>query len=204
MASPRTLRVYPNPYLHVDAEGRPCAIVPYEPANGNDVAMSKRFVGMTMKHAITFTAPRDAKGNIPSGQQDVQSTWFEPTSDEPVELPDTAYYRAAIRAGELIPADEATNLTTSKKHVEASKVLADHRDAAAKKFALEQHEHHTDEHRENVKKHVFGPMDGVKELRAAEKAKAEKAKAEADAAAKKQAADAAATTTKPATTEPTR
>lgn len=198
MAAARTLRVFPNPYLHVDAEGRPVAVVPVEPTNQNDVGGG--YVGATLKFVKTFIAPKSNHPNVRMPQQDMQETWFE-FDDEPVTVPDTIYYRRAIMSGELISADEKTSRTMCRpKHVEPSVVLGASKERARKALKDLAHEEHTDEIHAKLGEHLFGPMEGAKERRdaaakaakdAEEKAKAEaeKAKADADAAAKKAKAD---------------
>ena len=155
MASqPRTLRVYPNPYLHIDADGRPVAALPIEPAHNNDTG--HRRVGMVLKHALISKADRL------SPQQDMQETWFEPADELPVTVPETAYYQAAIRDGSVIPADEATSRASSKPHVDPAIALAKQRDLAVERLKDQAHEHHDDRMVAALKAHAFGPMTSSK------------------------------------------
>lgn len=169
------LKVLPNPFLHVDAKGRPCAIVSYEPTDQNDYMSSKRFVGMTMKHVVAFKA----KPN--SGQQDMQETWYEPTG-EVTELDDSAYYRAALRAGELIAADAFTSkIAGDKKFIEPKERLAAEHVKA--RLALEDlaHEDHTDEiHRSLAKFDFFANKILSDEKAKQDEIDAKEAKAKAD------------------------
>jgi hypothetical protein len=189
----RTLTVYPNPFLHVDDQGRPIAAVPYPPRSQNDIASSKRFIGMTMHHEIVETAPDG------SAQQNMQETWFEPTG-EPVSFPIgprdanvSAYIRQCIRSNELIAANEVTSKAVGeKKFVEPIEALKAWHETAKKHLKKQSHEDHGDEiHDALAEFDFFANKKKAKEaLEAEEKAAKEKeaedkkAQAEADAEAK--------------------
>lgn len=190
-----TLKVYPNPYLHIDGKGRPTAFVPRAPEHQNDVGPTHRAIGATLQHRITFRAPRNSKGIYTTGQQDTQESWFE-HDDEPTIVdgdPSSiagAYYRRAIMSGELIVADEASAKLVGKSWVEPSKVLGAYKAIAQKKLRDLDHQEHTDEIHEALADHAFGPMEGVEARRAKLKDAAAEAEKKAAEEAKKTAEDA--------------
>jgi len=154
MAALRTLLVYPNPYLHIDAAGRPCAIVPYETKHRNDVHSSKRFVGMALKVAAGDKATTSA-------QQDMQETSFEVLGDDPVTVEDTPYYAKCLRDGELIAADLKTSRRAGQmKFIEPGQALAAEKAKAQKALKDLAHEDHDDEIHAALAAHAFGPMKG--------------------------------------------
>jgi hypothetical protein len=95
----KTLRVHPNPYLHLDHEGRPAGACPFDPDEHD--GSSLRYVGAT--RVTTETRREDPRRGI-TAQHDY--TWE--FSKEAVVVPATDYYRRAIRSGELLAADVET------------------------------------------------------------------------------------------------
>jgi len=170
-----TLKVFPNPYKQLDHQGRPCSVLPYEPeGDGVTTFDARRFVGARLQVTILKTfAPGDARQMV----QD-NSFVFE---DEAVDVPDTAYYRTAIRQGDLIAADKVT----ARK---AGVVFTEPKDV------LERSQREAGEHWKNVHKHedhdyegeppkaltelAFGPMSATLESRKKRLEDAKKAEAE--------------------------
>ena len=97
MPIPRNLRVYANPYLAFDHEGRPASPVPFEPDMDNGDT-HVRYVGAT-RHV---TELRKANENLGIPALHDHAWDFSP---EPQLVPNTDYYRRAVKSGELIAAD---------------------------------------------------------------------------------------------------
>lgn len=94
-----TLKVYANPWLHTDSEGRPCCAVERPEA-------PSRWVGATLKvkavgEAITIGTLQGFIGGEP--RHDVTWTF----SGEPQTVPNDGYYRDRIREGALVLVEEA-------------------------------------------------------------------------------------------------
>jgi hypothetical protein len=96
-----TVRVYPNPYVHLDHEGRPAGACPADPAHQPD---RRAWVGATLDREKTVMTDEPAPGERRSP---TQVTVFAFRA-EVVELPDTPYYLDRIRDGELFAADART------------------------------------------------------------------------------------------------
>jgi hypothetical protein len=130
MLSAKTLRVYANPWQHLDHEGLPAGACPCDP---DEHTPERRFVGATLKAEVSRKA--DPARGISSRQR----TTFA-FSDEPVTVPDTNYYRAAVNRGELIAADEATAKAcgfAKDGFRDPKKVLASEKRAACERFRAE-------------------------------------------------------------------
>lgn len=102
----KTLRVVANPWQYIDHLGRPAGVCPCDP---NEHTPDRRWVGAHIADAVVV---RPARVTQIAGQSFTRSaavhdiTWRHEA--EPVEIPNTAYYRQRIAGGELIAADEAT------------------------------------------------------------------------------------------------
>lgn len=103
---PNTLLVMPNPYAALDARGRPAAAYPLEGLAGRD-----RYLGAQVDHARTKKIGRLVlipDGYTPAegaGEADLMAAW---ASTSAVEVPDTAYYRLALRRGDVLPGNADT------------------------------------------------------------------------------------------------
>jgi hypothetical protein len=96
----RTLKVRPNPWIHIDSRGVPMGRVAYEqPAGGYDA----RTVGSSPKNVQKI---QDAPAGVQLGQP--IHTFEVDYSAEDVLVPNTNYYRRRIMKGELIASDAAT------------------------------------------------------------------------------------------------
>lgn len=129
------LKVHPNPWVYIDHEGRPAGRLPFDvfehsPSPGavgatiTDVkllqsAMTMRVAGLNLE--------------VNPAQYDHRITY----SKESVEIPNTAYYRDAIKRADLVAADEATAQVAGIKFEEPSKVLSKLKDAAVSRFNAE-------------------------------------------------------------------
>jgi hypothetical protein len=96
-----TLRVYPNPYVHLDHEGRPAGACPVDPAHQPD---RRAWVGASLDREKTVITDEPQAGERRSP---TQVTVFA-FACEVQELPASAYYLDRLRDGELIAADAAT------------------------------------------------------------------------------------------------
>ncbi len=133
MPSAKTLRVYANPYQHLDHEGRPANACPCDPDNHTP---DRRFVGATIK--ATKTEEADPK----LGKEARYDRFFEFT-EEKVEIPNTDYYRRAIKSGQLIAADEETAKLCGfykGEYLDPKAVLETEKKEALKRFRAERGE----------------------------------------------------------------
>lgn len=107
------LRVYPNPWAVFDHEGIPCGTVPFDPVHG---AGSRRWVGARMASSDLTNKPRemmrarrrDGTAQALMSEEPVYRFLWAFDLDEPSIVTDVPHYVNAIKAGELIAADEAT------------------------------------------------------------------------------------------------
>lgn len=132
-----TLSVIANPYAHLDHEGRPCGAVLLDPVDhhaygeatvdavtGQPRYEPRRYVGAELDtHSTKIVRKAGPQGLGASGQSDLQDTVWK-FSDEPQTIPQTNYYLARIRDGELIPADAETAALAGRAFVEPKLALA--------------------------------------------------------------------------------
>jgi hypothetical protein len=112
---PKTLLVFPNPYLSLDEDGHPAAFVVRVDFRPNLVGARR--------------GPARFKGGPPSYSYD----------EQPTELPDLPEYRHFLRTGELIAANPATAQLAGLPGPfrEPAAVLAESAERAAKRFEEE-------------------------------------------------------------------
>lgn len=95
----KTLKVYANPWLHVDHEGRACCAVEREEFSG-------RWVGATPKIEVVGEALTvGTLTGYATGEAQHEVTWT--FSADPQDVPDSGYYRDRIREGALVLVDAA-------------------------------------------------------------------------------------------------
>ena len=94
-----TLLVRANPYTFVDHKGRPAGAVPCDPVAHTP---DRRWVG-----AVAVSEVVEARDKSIDSRHPLQDTWFLFSADAQ-KVPDSPHYRAAIRSGDLIAADEST------------------------------------------------------------------------------------------------
>lgn len=98
-----SMKVRPNPAHARDHYGEPCAAVPHEThARGAQIT----YIGAR----IDFKRSRDEKRIVFE---------FDAPSDDPVEVPQTAYYVKKLEEGEILPACEV-----SSKHAQTERAKA--------------------------------------------------------------------------------
>jgi hypothetical protein len=139
------IKVYPNPWCSVDADGNPNGVVPFDCVRHIDL---NEFVGAKRKaEIITAEVSKTFKGKV-TGKELVatvtpgrQRTHIEflgvPAAElkdngpkkllkaDPVELPLTAYYRKRVLRGELLCADEQTAKVCSVAFVPPQVLLSE-------------------------------------------------------------------------------
>lgn len=107
------LRVYPNPWHTLDHEGEPCGTVPFDPVHAGT---GRRWVGARIASADLENKPkslmqrRTRAGRVDTlySEEPIHRIRWVFEMDEPTLLPPLPPYLAALRGGELLPADEAT------------------------------------------------------------------------------------------------
>ncbi len=178
------LKVWPNPFLQIDHEGRPNGVLPYEPeGDGVRTFDSRRFVGAHLKAVILEEFP---KGDP---RQTVQDTTFE-YEEVAVEVKNTPYYRNALKDGSLFAADEKTARLAGIKFVDPDKALTNAKTAALEVWSKTYKHEETDYENgpQNLIDFSFGPMQefidrkkhAEQEAKKAEAKKAEEDKKAAD------------------------
>lgn len=165
--TPLTLKVWPNPFRHVDHRGQPCGVLPYEPEGDGVITFdARRFVGATLQATILQKFPEG------DARQTVQDTSFV-FSDEPTTVRDSAYYRSAVKNGELLPADAETARKVGMVFKDPAEALRDEQTGAAKHWTdVAAHDAHSSDVPEGLKTLTFGPMGKTPEVKLEEKKKA--------------------------------
>lgn len=113
MTQPTFLRVFPNPWHTFDHEGQPIGTVPFDPSHAGT---ARRWVGARVASADLLNKPKammtrrtkDGRVDTLYSEEPVHRILWAFEMVEASLLPPIPYYLAALRAGELIPADEAT------------------------------------------------------------------------------------------------
>lgn len=134
------LNVLPNPWTYIDHRGRPAGVVPVEPPREATYAppTTLRAVGAKVGKVRQVRAARHqrvgtAVGEIVKARHDLEWEF----SDEPTTVPFSAYYRAKVRKGELLAADEPTARACGVKFVEPKAALEKARKEAIERFDAE-------------------------------------------------------------------
>jgi hypothetical protein len=123
----RTLRVYVNPYVHLDHEGRPCGACPVDPAH---IADRREWVGAWLDVERTRITSEPAKGEV---RAHTQQTVFA-FSQDVQELPLTHGYLDRVRTGELLAADPSTAQAAGVRFIEPAHALEAARKAAVARW----------------------------------------------------------------------
>lgn len=131
----KKLKVHPNPWVFIDHLGRPAGRLPFD---GYEHSQSPGAVGATITDVklvqsamIMRVAGRDLEVN--PAQHDHRITY----SKEAVEIPNTAYYRDAIKRFDLVAADSATAQEAGVKFEDPSSVLSKLKLEAVARFNAE-------------------------------------------------------------------
>lgn len=142
---PNTLQVIPNPYKMLDADGNPIAVFPCHPRHA-----PREFVGAKMTIVVEMPAEminikrKDRRGTehmeTVEARTERSRARFEFTT-QPVDLPASgamgAYYRAGIRDGVLLPANEATARACNMPFVPVAEALRKESEQAANTYQRE-------------------------------------------------------------------
>lgn len=131
----KQLRVFPNPWLYIDHLGRPAGRLPFD---GYEHSPSFGAIGATLT---------DVKLMVPANIMRVAGTDMEVTqaahdhritySKDAVSIPNTAYYRDALKRYDLVAADKETAKEAGLKFEEPYIVLNRLKVEAVKKFNAE-------------------------------------------------------------------
>jgi hypothetical protein len=108
------LLVFPNPFAALDSDGEPAAVLPR-------VDLPGALVGARVDHE------RSRDGAL---------KYFFDLS-QPVQLPDLPAYRAALRSGDLLPANEATARLVGRPFVAPPDALREAEERAAARWRAE-------------------------------------------------------------------
>lgn len=132
------LRVIPNPYRALDADGNPTSVYPCHRRHAPGEYVGATLAINVLVPAIVDTVKRTRRGQTKAqavqtrGERSKARFVF---STEPVDLPAEGevggYYRAGIRDGVLIPADAATARACNMAFEPPDIVLARERERAA-------------------------------------------------------------------------
>lgn len=111
-----TLLVYPNPWAAFDKDGTPCGICPRDPEwdgggplqfVGARIDKSKTRVTQVLQRGDDIRSPMQRTAyeymGISSSDPDLRQKLF---ALEPIEIPNTRYYRDRLRDRALLPADK--------------------------------------------------------------------------------------------------
>ncbi len=131
----KKLRVFPNPWTFIDHLGRPAGRLPpdgYEdsPSAGPVGAMLTDVVEV-QKTMTMRVAGQDVPVNLP--QHDHRVVY----SKDSVEIPNTAYYRYAVKSREIVAADAETAAVCGIKFEDPAKLLAYLRSISITQFDAE-------------------------------------------------------------------
>lgn len=171
---PRTLSVFANLYSHVDEQGRPQGALPWDPHGHNP---DRGWVGARLE-AVQIKPARTVKvGNAVLTLEEAEYERTLVFDHEPTTLPETPYYLAALRRGELVAADEATAKMAGLKFVDPEKALADAKIAAITLWKQQAHEYHGGDVPEALTGALHGKALGDARAKAAKDAAAPKAPA---------------------------
>lgn len=135
------LQVICNPFAHLDHEGLPAGALPFEPSHHGG---ARRWVGATIDTAKTRIIQPAAGSSAAAVLRGRKINYAPPPAQRtvfahdlsPQTVPDSAYYRQAIRCGDLIAADTATASAVGVEFIGADKGLSAARAAAIESFAL--------------------------------------------------------------------
>lgn len=130
----KTLRVLPNPWghVHVYADGvpRPCVAV----QSDMHEHVAGRYIGATADAVETRPGKTVRVGSKSVTMQSARHELHWTFATEPVELPNTGYYRDRLKEGSLVAADEATARAANVKFREPAEVLAEAKARAVATF----------------------------------------------------------------------
>lgn len=171
---PRTLSVYANPYSHVDEQGRPQGALPWDPQGHNP---GRGWVGAHLEAVQTKAATSVVIKGVAYETEAAEHARTLVFDHEPTTLPETPYYLAALRRGELFAADEATAKMAGLKFVDPETALAAAKADAITRWKQQAHEYHGGDIPEALTGALHGKALGEARAKAAKDAAAPKAPA---------------------------
>jgi hypothetical protein len=101
----KLISVLPNPWLALDANGCPCAVVPFDV---HVHAPTRRWVGAKLSVEQTREQLTERIGKYTQVTQDSRHAHRWTFATDPVQIPVSDYYTDRIRCGELVVADSAS------------------------------------------------------------------------------------------------
>ncbi len=133
---PQTLRVLPNPYCALDADGDPAGAVPRVDLTNTATIERRNRQGRTVKTQVpTLTVLLCAAvAPVPAGKSAKVKYAFE---SDPATVPDCVEHRGYLRRGEAFAADEATAKLVGIEYVEPDFALELAKERAANEFKAE-------------------------------------------------------------------
>jgi len=135
----KTLSVVPNPWTFIDHKGLPAGVCLVEQPGGG--SFLREWVGARVAKSLELSPEKRVVvgGRTHVAKYAVHHNMWEHDT-EPVTVQNTAYYRKKVARGELLAADavSAAECGISKKDfVDPKELLAQLREAAIKRFDLE-------------------------------------------------------------------
>src|SRR6478752_10448461 len=131
----KKLRVYPNPWTYIDHLGRPAGRLPFDgfehSQSPGSVGASITDVTQVQSAMVMRVAGRDLEVN--PAQHDHRITYAAGY----VEIPNTAFYRDALKRLDLVAADKETASEAGIKFEDPKKVLDSYKAEAIAKFNAE-------------------------------------------------------------------
>jgi hypothetical protein len=129
------LKVLPNPWTYIDHAGQPAGRLPPDPYEDSPSAGPVGARMTDVKEIQKAQMMRVAGVDMEVGS--AQHTHRFVYAKDPVSIPNTPYYRNAVKCGDLIAADSKTAALCGLKFEDPKSVLAKAKAAAIAKFDAE-------------------------------------------------------------------
>lgn len=129
------LKVLPNPWQYIDHFGQPAGRLPPDPYEDSPSAGPVGARMTDVKEVQKAQMMRVAGVDMEVGS--AQHTHRFVYAKEPVSIPNTPYYRNAVKCGDLVAADSKTASLCGVKFEDPKSVLAKAKAAAIAKFDAE-------------------------------------------------------------------
>jgi hypothetical protein len=130
--TPGVLRVLPNPYFVLDAQGMPAGAVRWDPEVGRPGTI--HYVGCEVTRSVIpdkeMVGERGYESNVQRSARERRRKVSFRWSWEPVTIPASAAHKEAVRIGTLLAADKATARECRVWFVPPQRALADARQKA--------------------------------------------------------------------------
>jgi hypothetical protein len=133
MKQPAYLRVLPNPFAALDANGMPSGAVRYDPEVGRPGVV--HYIGVEVERK-----PIDDKANLQRAPREQHREVTYVWAQRPVEIPATAFHVDLVRTGQILAADQPTARACKIWFVDPAKALEQARAQAIEKWRAERGE----------------------------------------------------------------